>query len=88
MTGFNCLDCDIDTGDINEYYMVHDKLWRRINPQIDGMLCVTCTETRLGRVLNHEDFTDAPINGSKAWTQSALLLDRLRNVSMPKLSND
>ncbi len=37
---FNCLDCGVDTGAIREYYMLHNTVWKKINPQGEGMLCV------------------------------------------------
>lgn len=59
---FVCLDCQVNTSDINEYYMVHNHIWNRIVPEGSGMLCIGCLETRLGRELNFGDFTDALIN--------------------------
>ena len=55
---FHCLDCDVDTLAIREYYVVHDELWKRANPVIEGMLCIGCLERRLGRRLQLEDFRD------------------------------
>jgi len=57
-----CLDCGLDTFEAEEYYVLHDELWQRINPQIEGMLCISCAEKRLGRKLNGADFADVPIN--------------------------
>ena len=51
-----CIDCGIDTDQIEEQYMVHDDLWRAGNPAERGMLCVGCFEKRLGRPLRREDF--------------------------------
>lgn len=59
---FLCLDCQVDTSEIGEYYMVHFELWRKINPADKGMLCIGCVEERLGRFLIPTDFLDAPIN--------------------------
>jgi hypothetical protein len=59
---FECLDCQIGTMDLNQYYMVHDELWLQANPDDDGMLCFKCLEIRLGRELRAADFTDAPVN--------------------------
>lgn len=74
---FTCLDCEVDTNKINEYYMVHREIWLQANPVFDGMLCVGCLETRLGRQLSSSDFTDFPVN--KPWfdSKSERLLDRL-----------
>src|SRR5580658_8479440 len=51
-----CLDCSKDTFD--EYYGVRNYLWRRAvnRSQRHGMLCLSCLERRLGRVLRLEDF--------------------------------
>lgn len=78
MNGFECLDCGIDTADSHEYYMVKDRLWRKANPKMDGMLCITCLESRLGRVLTYKDFTRAPVNDLGGWAQSATLMERLQ----------
>lgn len=73
---FRCLDCEVHTGDANEYYMVHDEVWLLANPADDGMLCVSCLEARIGRVLTPSDFTDAPVNGAFG-NKSDRLLERL-----------
>lgn len=59
---FHCMDCDINTGEINEYYMLKDSVWSLIVPLQDGMLCIGCVENRLGRVLTKDDFTRYPVN--------------------------
>jgi hypothetical protein len=58
-----CLDCSKDTFD--EYYGVHNHLWRRAvdRSQRHGMLCLSCLERRLGRSLRFEDFKSVPVNG-------------------------
>lgn len=56
---FLCIDCGCDTRG-NEYYMVKDEIW-----PIDGdggMLCIGCLETKIGRILTKEDFTDCLAN--------------------------
>lgn len=63
---FVCLDCQQNLLESGEYYMLHDDLWARINPRIDGQLCIDCAERRLGRRLTPDDFTDAPINAERA----------------------
>jgi hypothetical protein len=60
-----CLDCRTETTFTKgneEYYMIHNELWLKANPQVNGMLCIGCLESRLGRTITSEDFTDAPIN--------------------------
>ncbi len=37
---FLCMDCGVDTDKSQEYYMLKLPVWRKINPQIDGMLCL------------------------------------------------
>lgn len=56
-----CMDCGVDTIP-EEYYMVHDEIWLKAVPENHGMLCIGCLENRLGRSLNHKDFTPALIN--------------------------
>jgi hypothetical protein len=58
----NCQDCDVDTVEVGEYYMVHDGVWP-IDPQ-GGVLCIRCLEGRIGRRLVPEDFLDCPLNSS------------------------
>jgi hypothetical protein len=63
---FFCMDCDVDTYVNEQFYMLKDRLWRRINPSIDGMLCLRCAETRLGRPLHRGDFKTLPVNFNQA----------------------
>lgn len=73
---FLCLDCGVDTSEIDEYYMVHDHVWAAANPDRRGMLCISCLEKRLSRTLDASDFTDFPVNRG-LFPRSPLLLDRL-----------
>lgn len=58
----HCIDCDVNTEDIGEYYMVHVGVWpKEIGPH-NGMLCIGCLEKRIGRQLTPEDFTLCPLN--------------------------
>lgn len=61
---FSCIDCDINTLYIGEYYMVHDDVWidEAGMEKTNGMLCIGCLETRIKRELSRLDFTDYPIN--------------------------
>lgn len=73
---FLCVDCKFDTWE-NEYYMVHDRVWRAAGMSKKpgaGMLCIGCLEQRLGRTLTPADFTSYPINHG-VFPQS----DRLRS---------
>jgi hypothetical protein len=75
--GFDCVDCGRNTGQIQEYYMVNDRLWdKTAGKDKDKMLCIGCLEKRLGRKLTPADFTDAPVNGG-FMPQSARLRERL-----------
>jgi hypothetical protein len=75
---FVCLDCDQNTSDMAEYYMVYDEVWLSVvTSKSNGMLCVGCLEARLGRELNRNDFTHAPINAGIFFKQSDRLKDRV-----------
>lgn len=59
---FLCRDCRFNTFD-DEYYMVKDTVWKAAKMRSNnGMLCIGCLETRLGRRLMAADFIGAPIN--------------------------
>ena len=66
------MDCRQDTYATEEYYMLWYRIWRSINYKIDGMLCLACAETRLGRPLTSNDFSKAPINKNQARICPAL----------------
>lgn len=59
---FSCMDCHICTLCNGEYYMVKNNIWKVANPKIDGMLCITCLEKRLGRKLVPKDFSKCDLN--------------------------
>ena len=66
--GFDCTDCNIDTLEIDEYYMVHDRIWVLATGNSKGMLCFDCLGARLGRELTEDDFTDCELNyGSEGF---------------------
>jgi hypothetical protein len=76
---FLCVDCDIDTLAVGEYYMVTDSCWRRAG-NVDGMLCIVCLEKRLGKPLTARNFTTCELNWSNALSRSAaskLLFSRM-----------
>jgi hypothetical protein len=60
------MDCDVDTYVNQQYYMLKDRLWSRIHPPIDGMLCLPCAEKRLGRSLTRKDFKNVAVNAGQA----------------------
>ena len=73
---FACVDCSVNTLDINEYYMVHNHLWPIGSD--DGMLCIGCLEKRIGRTITSADFTDCLLNNPCYETaRSDRLLNRL-----------
>lgn len=79
-----CLDCQVHTGVIGEYYMVNNDLWETYvgDPAMgadgSGMLCIRCLENRLMRRLEPSDFSDAPLNNiATPYHRSTRLLERL-----------
>jgi len=77
---FPCMDCEINTLAVSEYYMVKSPVWRQVVPDGRGFLCIGCLETRLGRQLTLTDFTDAPVNDPECLQcgpRSDRFLDRL-----------
>ena len=79
-----CLDCKVDTGANQQYYMLKDAVWLAANPQRVGMLCLECVERRLGRELNRDDFADFPINRLQAPKCPELVL-RLMRVGIKRI---
>lgn len=57
-----CLDCKVDTGKINEHYMLKDEIWAKVHDSKFGMMCVGCVEKKLGRLLNSQDFHKCYLN--------------------------
>jgi hypothetical protein len=80
---WRCLDCNINTDAIDEYYMLRNEVWAQANPDIDGQLCISCVERRLGRTLTAADFTGGKINTSTTLRRSPRLIDRLISSSNP-----
>lgn len=78
---FICIECNINTSDIQEYYMIQDYLWKQVNPQINGMLCIGCVETKLGRTLISTDFPSYPVNQIGVFLKSERLINRLTTHS-------
>jgi hypothetical protein len=74
---FLCLDCGVDTGKIGEFYYINLPLWISAVGSKEGMLCIGCLETRIGRQLTKEDFTDCWINNPSLVSKSQRLLERL-----------
>lgn len=74
---FLCLDCNVDTGRIGEFYFINIDLWLSAVGSKNGMLCIGCLEKRLGRMLISSDFTLAYINLPDFGHKSPRLLNRL-----------
>lgn len=77
---FECMDCAACTNCAYEYYMVTDRVWRLANPKDRGMLCIGCLESRLGKLLTSDDFTDCPLNAINQITGSTRLKNRLLTI--------
>jgi len=76
---FLCLDCKIDTGKVNEFYMLKDEIWFSIHNSKEGMLCIDCLEKRLKRKLVKTDFNDSFVNKqfpNKSYSNK--LLERMK----------
>ncbi len=65
------LCCD----DERDYYMVKHEVWKRIHPQIVGMLCMDCCEEKLGRKLIADDILIAPLTTQDNPYTRAILLE-------------
>lgn len=77
-----CNDCGVDTvAEIaSEMYIVEQDVWQSSGASDDGILCIGCLERRIGRLLDADDFTGAPLNYSNAMgvrPVSARLLHRM-----------
>jgi hypothetical protein len=57
--------------------MLKDEVWKRINPKVEGMLCMDCCEKKLGRKLIAADIHPCPLTTDiNQYTRSILLNDR------------
>jgi hypothetical protein len=87
--GSLCLDCEVDTISIDEFYSVTDELWARVNPGKGGMLCIGCREKRLGRELTPDDFKSCPLNSDhRSYPKSERLLERLGGINLEECSGE
>jgi hypothetical protein len=73
---FDCIDCNLNTLLIGEYYMVQKYIWESSKAD-KAMLCITCLENRIGRILTPEDFPDLPVNTTTFYPKSTLALSRI-----------
>jgi hypothetical protein len=77
---FICMDCEVDTKQIREYFMVTNRIWMEYVPERRGFLCLGCLEARMGRTLESKDFPSyLPINNPKGlfFPHSDRLMARL-----------
>ena len=73
--GFDCMDCNVNTLEIDEYYMLQDNVWKLATGGSDGMLCFDCLRGRLGRALRRDDFIDCLLNtGSEGFRFAKMVL--------------
>lgn len=71
-----CVDCKQDTK--FEHYFAKNSVWfGEAKMGEEGMLCVGCLETRIGRTLTAADFTDAHINDPRRYSKTTRLVNRL-----------
>lgn len=61
LSEFNCAECGVNTLEIHEYYMLKDDIWELANVE-EGMLCISCFESKTDMVLDKTCFGDGPIN--------------------------
>jgi hypothetical protein len=77
LTRTACFDCGRDLDTIGEFaYCVTPAVWAAAVLAHEAAACVRCLERRLGRRLEPDDFSDAPINGW-AWQQTSQLRQRI-----------
>ena len=71
---WKCKDCGKDCQkDNRDYYMIQHELWDKYGVG-DGMLCMNCIETRLGRKLTAEDILPCFLTGIlNDYTKNILL---------------
>lgn len=86
-SSFLCMDCQLDTGRAEHYYMLTNGIWRSICQKKKGMLCLHCAERRLNRSLCASDFSPVPVNMRQAQLcpELEIRLGRI-NLRVPKCS--
>ena len=79
--GESCSSC----GGINEPYMIKHNLWKRVSKsKPESCICLCCTERKLRRALQEQDFLIAPINfgifafHQENWLKAVDYMDFLR----------
>jgi len=72
-----CNDCGADVLRLREYhYKVKSELWLTVANSSE-FLCIKCLESRLGRELSPNDFTNESVNQRHFGRKSATLVNRL-----------
>ena len=74
LESFSCRLCEQPVW--NEYFMVHRKIWDQYGAK-NGMLCVGCLESRMGRELVPADFRNCEVNTDTNRSRSERLNNRL-----------
>lgn len=76
---WNCVDCKRNTK--LEHYFVKNSVWFiEAKMSESGMLCVSCLEDRIARVLNAHDFTNAFINDPRKNAMTEKLRKRIMSI--------
>lgn len=74
-----CIDCNMHTVRENEYFMIHRPLWESIAVPND-ILCIGCTEARLGRELRADDFKEMQPTGWRRDLISDRMWERMHRI--------
>ena len=69
MTPCTCCGCDWED---NSGPMLHNHLWAAMGMKQDDILCVDCTQLKLGRPLCKSDTTACPWNDNMYWPLQVL----------------
>ena len=64
--GKQCIDC----GDVRDYYVVYDHVWKAARLKPNQCCCRKCLSVRLGRPLERGDLTLCPVNMWKCASNS------------------
>lgn len=66
---FCCIVCGdpLTKGIINYQYMLKNNIWEEAGFTPRNLAHISCAESKLGRELVQDDFTDAPMNGLIHW---------------------
>jgi hypothetical protein len=74
-----CACCGVSTAKLGEHFYLKNEVWFKVHPTERGFLCIGCIESKLGRKLVRNDFTDASINKPQRGVEMSLrLIQRLK----------